>query len=163
MIWANFPATAIIPPFVVSTKGISECQDPSQYRYYRPLDHGKTPWWNKLLHQAGSFAAHQHIAERVMVFRDIERERALPYSPRTVRWTTRACISILWIRPAMPTSAARWNAVLSMVDGVLLLVDASRAHAANSFCYQKSAGARIAPDCGWSTRSIVPARVRTGW
>lgn len=30
------------------------------------VDHGKTTLVDKLLHQAGSFAAHQHIAERVM-------------------------------------------------------------------------------------------------
>ena len=41
------------------------------------VDHGKTTMVDKLLHQAGTFAAHQHIAERVMDSNDIERERGI--------------------------------------------------------------------------------------
>ena len=35
------------------------------------VDHGKTTLVDKLLHQAGAFAAHQHIAERVMDSNDL--------------------------------------------------------------------------------------------
>ena len=41
------------------------------------VDHGKTTLVDKLLHQAGSFAAHQHIAERVMDSNDLEKERGI--------------------------------------------------------------------------------------
>ncbi len=41
------------------------------------VDHGKTTLVDKLLHQSGTFAAHQHIAERVMDSNDLERERGI--------------------------------------------------------------------------------------
>src|ERR1700674_5564805 len=41
------------------------------------VDHGKTTLVDKLLGQAGTFAAHQHIAERVMDSNDLERERGI--------------------------------------------------------------------------------------
>ena len=41
------------------------------------VDHGKTTLVDKLLHQSGTFAAHQHIAERVMDSNELERERGI--------------------------------------------------------------------------------------
>ena len=41
------------------------------------VDHGKTTLVDKLLQQAGTFAAHQHIVERVMDSGDIEKERGI--------------------------------------------------------------------------------------
>src|SRR6267378_109477 len=41
------------------------------------VDHGKTTLVDKLLQQAGTFAAHQHLVERVMDSNDIERERGI--------------------------------------------------------------------------------------
>ena len=41
------------------------------------VDHGKTTLVDKLLHQAGSFSAHQHVAERVMDSNDLEKERGI--------------------------------------------------------------------------------------
>src|SRR4029078_9964988 len=41
------------------------------------VDHGKTTLVDKLLVQAGTFAPHQHIAERVMDSNDLERERGI--------------------------------------------------------------------------------------
>ena len=41
------------------------------------VDHGKTTMVDKLLHQAGTFASHQQIAERVMDSNDLERERGI--------------------------------------------------------------------------------------
>ena len=41
------------------------------------VDHGKTTLVDKLLHQAGAFAAHERIAERVMDSNDLERERGI--------------------------------------------------------------------------------------
>ena len=59
------------------------------------VDHGKTTLVDKLLRQAGTFAAHQHITERVMDSSDQERERGItilasPYWRRTLRSTTTA-------------------------------------------------------------------------
>src|ERR687884_73409 len=41
------------------------------------VDHGKTTLVDKLLQQSGTFAAHQHVEERVMDSNDIERERGI--------------------------------------------------------------------------------------
>ena len=41
------------------------------------VDHGKTTLVDKLLRQAGVFAAHQHLEERVMDSNDLERERGI--------------------------------------------------------------------------------------
>ncbi|MEO8567457.1 MAG: GTP-binding protein, partial [Betaproteobacteria bacterium] len=41
------------------------------------VDHGKTTLVDKLLVQAGTFAAYQHVAERMMDSNDIERERGI--------------------------------------------------------------------------------------
>src|SRR5207248_9332668 len=41
------------------------------------VDHGKTTLVDKLLVQAGTFAAHQHVAERMMDSNDLERERGI--------------------------------------------------------------------------------------
>ena len=41
------------------------------------VDHGKTTLVDKLLQQAGTFAAHQHVVERVMDSNDLEKERGI--------------------------------------------------------------------------------------
>ena len=41
------------------------------------VDHGKTTLVDKLLQQAGTFAKHQHLVERVMDSNDIEKERGI--------------------------------------------------------------------------------------
>src|SRR3990172_9778007 len=41
------------------------------------VDHGKTTLVDKLLRQSGTFAAHEHLIERVMDSNDLERERGI--------------------------------------------------------------------------------------
>ena len=41
------------------------------------VDHGKTTLVDKLLQQAGTFAKHQHVGERMMDTNDLERERGI--------------------------------------------------------------------------------------
>ena len=41
------------------------------------VDHGKTTLVDKLLQQSGTFAAHEHVQERVMDSNDLERERGI--------------------------------------------------------------------------------------
>src|SRR3990167_1557777 len=48
------------------------------------VDHGKTTLVDKLLHQAGTFQAHQHIAERVMDSNDLEKERGITILAKNV-------------------------------------------------------------------------------
>src|SRR3989304_2796243 len=71
------------------------------------VDHGKTTLVDKLLRQAGTFAAHQHITERVMDSSDQERERGITTLAKNPALTTTAYTLISSTRPGTLTSAAR--------------------------------------------------------
>src|SRR3979411_2898219 len=88
------------------------------------VDHGKTTLVDKLLGQAGTFAAHQHIAERVMDSNDLERERGLPIAAKNCALHTAATHTNIVDTPGPADFGGEVERVLSMVDGVLLLVDA---------------------------------------
>ena len=88
------------------------------------VDHGKTTLVDKLLRQSGVFAAHQHLEERVMDSGDIERERGITILAKNcaVEWQG-THINIV-DTPGHADFGGEVERVLSMVDGVLLLVDA---------------------------------------
>ena len=87
-------------------------------------DHGKTTMVDKLLHQAGSFAAHQHIADRVMDSSDIERERGITILAKNCAVDYQGVHINIVDTPGHADFGGEVERVLSMVDGVLLLVDA---------------------------------------
>jgi GTP-binding protein len=88
------------------------------------VDHGKTTLVDKLLVQAGTFARHQHVAERVMDSNDLERERGITILAKncSIRYGD-AHINIV-DTPGHADFGGEVERVLGMVDGVLLLVDA---------------------------------------
>src|SRR5688500_3979293 len=88
------------------------------------VDHGKTTLVDKLLHQAGTFAAHQHIAERVMDSNDIERERGITILAKNCAADYEGVHINIVDTPGHADFGGEVERVLSMVDGVLLLVDA---------------------------------------
>jgi GTP-binding protein len=92
------------------------------------VDHGKTTLVDKLLVQAGTFAAHQHTDERMMDSNDIERERGITILAKncSVLYRTREGETRINIvdTPGHADFGGEVERVLSMVDGVLLLVDA---------------------------------------
>ncbi|MEO5654674.1 MAG: translational GTPase TypA [Nitrosospira sp.] len=88
------------------------------------VDHGKTTMVDKLLHQAGSFAAHQHIADRVMDSSDIERERGITILAKNCAVDYQGVHINIVDTPGHADFGGEVERVLSMVDGVLLLVDA---------------------------------------
>jgi GTP-binding protein len=88
------------------------------------VDHGKTTLVDKLLHQAGTFAAHQHIAERVMDSNDLERERGITILAKNTAVDYRGTHINIVDTPGHADFGGEVERVLSMVDGVLLLVDA---------------------------------------
>ncbi len=89
------------------------------------VDHGKTTLVDKLLSQSGSFRENQAVAERAMDSNDIERERGITILAK--------CTSVEWkgIRinivdtPGHADFGGEVERILSMVDGVCLLVDAA--------------------------------------
>jgi GTP-binding protein len=88
------------------------------------VDHGKTTLVDKLLHQAGTFAAHQHIAERVMDSNDLEKERGITILAKNTAVDFEGVHINIVDTPGHADFGGEVERVLSMVDGVLLLVDA---------------------------------------
>ncbi len=92
------------------------------------VNHGKTTLVDKLLVQAGTFAAHQHTDERMMDSNDLERERGITILAKncSVRYRdgdNETQINIV-DTPGHADFGGEVERVLGMVDGVLLLVDA---------------------------------------
>src|SRR5512140_1584291 len=88
------------------------------------VDHGKTTLVDKLLQQAGTFAAHQHLVERVMDSNDIERERGITILAKNTAVDYQGVHINIVDTPGHADFGGEVERVLSMVDGVLLLVDA---------------------------------------
>ncbi|MDC0737267.1 translational GTPase TypA [Cognatishimia sp. SS12] len=89
------------------------------------VDHGKTTLVDELLKQSGAFRANQEVAERAMDSNDLERERGITIfaKPTSVEWKgTR--INIV-DTPGHADFGGEVERILSMVDGVVLLVDAA--------------------------------------
>ena len=88
------------------------------------VDHGKTTLVDQLLRQSGTFRDNQQVAERVMDSNDLERERGITILAKNcaVRWKD-THVNIV-DTPGHADFGGEVERVLSMVDGVLLLVDA---------------------------------------
>ena len=89
------------------------------------VDHGKTTLVDRLLQQSGTFRENQQVQERAMDSNDLERERGITILAK--------CTSILWEdhrinivdTPGHADFGGEVERILSMVDGVVLLVDAA--------------------------------------
>ena len=89
------------------------------------VDHGKTTLVDEMLKQSGEVKAHQAIDERAMDSNDLERERGITILAK--------CTSVEWggarlnivDTPGHADFGGEVERILSMVDGVVLLVDAA--------------------------------------
>lgn len=89
------------------------------------VDHGKTTLVDQLLKQSGSFRDNQHVADRAMDSNDLERERGITILAK--------CTSVVWKdtriniidTPGHADFGGEVERILSMVDGVIILVDAA--------------------------------------
>ncbi|MSP97267.1 MAG: translational GTPase TypA [Betaproteobacteria bacterium] len=88
------------------------------------VDHGKTTLVDKLLQQSGTFAAHQQLTERVMDSNDLERERGITILAKNCAVTYDGTHINIVDTPGHADFGGEVERVLSMVDSVLLLVDA---------------------------------------
>lgn len=89
------------------------------------VDHGKTTLVDKLLQQSGAFRENQRVAERVMDSNDLEKERGITILAKatSVVWNDTR-INIV-DTPGHADFGGEVERILSMVDGVIVLVDAA--------------------------------------
>ncbi|HMN65877.1 MAG TPA: translational GTPase TypA [Burkholderiaceae bacterium] len=88
------------------------------------VDHGKTTLVDQLLRQSGTFRANQQVAERVMDSNDIERERGITILAKNCAVEYAGTRINIVDTPGHADFGGEVERALSMVDGVLLLVDA---------------------------------------
>ena len=88
------------------------------------VDHGKTTLVDQLLRQSGEFAAHERLTERVMDSEDQERERGITILAKNTAITWGDWRINIVDTPGHADFGGEVERVLSMVDSVLLLVDA---------------------------------------
>ncbi len=88
------------------------------------VDHGKTTLVDQLLRQSGTFRDNQHIAERVMDSNDLEKERGITILAKNCAVEYEGTHINIVDTPGHADFGGEVERVLSMVDGVLLLVDA---------------------------------------
>jgi len=88
------------------------------------VDHGKTTLVDQLLRQSGTFRSNQQVAERVMDSGDIERERGITILAKNCAVEYEGTRINIVDTPGHADFGGEVERALSMVDGVLLLVDA---------------------------------------
>jgi len=89
------------------------------------VDHGKTTLVDAMLHQTGAFGAHQDVAERVMDSNDLEREKGITILAKNTAVRYGEVKINVVDTPGHADFGGEVERGLTMVDGVLLLVDAS--------------------------------------
>ncbi|MGE0311071.1 MAG: translational GTPase TypA [Lautropia sp.] len=88
------------------------------------VDHGKTTLVDQLLRQSGTFRANEKVAERVMDSNDLERERGITILAKNCAVEYEGTRINIVDTPGHADFGGEVERALSMVDGVLLLVDA---------------------------------------
>jgi GTP-binding protein TypA/BipA len=89
------------------------------------VDHGKTTLVDAMLHGSGAFGAHQDVAERVMDSMDLEREKGITILAKNTAVDYAGTKLNIVDTPGHADFGGEVERGLTMVDGVLLLVDAS--------------------------------------
>src|SRR5215471_16202970 len=89
------------------------------------VDHGKTTLVDRLLQQSGAFRENQRVAERVMDSNDLERERGITIIAKVTSIAWKDTRINIVDTPGHADFGGEVERILSMVDGAILLVDAS--------------------------------------
>ncbi len=109
------------------------------------VDHGKTTLLDGLLRQSGTFKAHQELTDRVMDSMDIERERGITIMAKNTSFHFRETKINVVDTPGHADFGGEVERSLNLVDGVLLLVDASEGPLPQTRFVVKKALARELP------------------
>lgn len=87
------------------------------------VDHGKTTLVDHLLRQAGTFAAHQELSERVMDSMDLERERGITILAKNTAVNYKGTKINIVDTPGHADFGGEVERIMGMVEGAILLVD----------------------------------------
>jgi GTP-binding protein len=110
------------------------------------VDHGKTTLVDAMLRQSGIFRANQEVVERVMDSNDLERERGITILSKNTAVTYHDTKINIVDTPGHSDFGGEVERALRMVDGVLLLVDASEGPLPQTrYVLQKALAAKLPP------------------
>src|SRR5712664_1450075 len=110
------------------------------------VDHGKTTLVDAMLRQSGAFRANQEVVERVMDSGDLERERGITILAKNTSVHFRDTKINIVDTPGHSDFGGEVERALKMVDGVLLLVDASEGPLPQTrYVLRKALEARLPP------------------
>ena len=110
------------------------------------VDHGKTTLVDALLHQSGTFRANERVAERAMDNNDLERERGITILAKNTAVHYHDILINIVDTPGHADFGGEVERTLSMVDGVMLLVDASEGPLPQTrFVLRKALERRLTP------------------
>ena len=110
------------------------------------VDHGKTTLVDALLHQSGVFRANERVAERAMDSNELERERGITILAKNTAVHYRDLLINIVDTPGHADFGGEVERTLSMVDGVMLLVDASEGPLPQTrFVLRKALERRLTP------------------
>ena len=110
------------------------------------VDHGKTTLVDAMLHQSGIFRANERVAERAMDNTDLERERGITILAKNTAVHYRDTLINIVDTPGHADFGGEVERTLAMVDGVLLLVDASEGPLPQTrFVLRKALERRLSP------------------
>jgi GTP-binding protein len=103
-------------------------QDPNKIRniaIIAHVDHGKTTLVDHLIKQAGTFRENEQVDDRLMDSMDLERERGITIAAKNASFTYNDIKINIVDTPGHSDFGGEVERVLNMVDGAILLVDAS--------------------------------------
>src|SRR5271167_718908 len=110
------------------------------------VDHGKTTLVDAMLHQSGIFRENQEMVDRVMDSNELERERGITILSKNTALTYRGTKINIVDTPGHSDFGGEVERALRMVDGVLLLVDASEGPLPQTrYVLQKALAAKLPP------------------
>jgi GTP-binding protein len=110
------------------------------------VDHGKTTLVDGLLRQSGTFRANEHVAERVMDSNDLERERGITILSKNTGINYKGVKINIVDTPGHADFSGEVERIMTMVDGCLLIVDASEGPMAQTkFVLRKAMEAGLKP------------------
>jgi GTP-binding protein len=110
------------------------------------VDHGKTTLVDAMLQQSGTFRSNEHIIERVMDSNDLERERGITILAKNTAILYHDVKINIVDTPGHSDFGGEVERALKMVDGVMLLVDASEGPLPQTrYVLSKALEAHLAP------------------